>query len=207
VPGATGATGPQGATGPAGTSAINVVDTETNSDFYIPFVSTFIGTTSTLFVDNPGLRFNPSTGLLTATTFSGISNQAKYADLAENYLADKQYEPGTVLSFGGDQEVTESDIDADPAVAGVVSENPAYLMNSDLKCNACDATENVVAVALQGRVMCRVTGIVHKGSLMVAAGHGLARAEANPRPGTIIGKSLENFNGDIGCIEIVVGRT
>jgi hypothetical protein len=186
---------------------MTVTDTETNSDFYVPFLSTFIGTTSTLFVDNPGLKFNPGTGLLTATSFSGISNQAKYADLAENYLADKQYEPGTVLSFGGNQEVTLSVIDADPAVAGVVSENPAYLMNSDLKCNVCNDTESVVAVALQGRVMCRVTGPVHKGSLMVSTGDGSARADINPRPGCILGKALQSFDGISGIIEIVVGRS
>jgi len=62
-------------------------------------------------------------------------------------------------------------------------------------------------VALQGRVPCLVTGTVVKGSILVSAGNGYARAEENPQPGTIIGKSLENFQGDSGIIEIAVGRT
>jgi hypothetical protein len=128
------------------------------------------------------------------------STSAQYADLAENYLADAFYFPGTVVSFGGPNEVTFSTVDQDPAVAGVVSTSPAYQMNSGLK------GEYVTSVALIGRVPCQVQGPVRKGSLMVSAGNGIARAEINPKPGTIIGKALETFNGNIGTIEIVVGR-
>ena len=66
---------------------------------------------------------------------------------------------------------------------------------------------HVVTVALTGRVPCLVTGPVHKGDLMVTAGLGRARAEADPRPGTIIGKALEDFSGESGTIEVVVGRS
>ena len=125
---------------------------------------------------------------------------ALYADLAESYLADAEYEPGTVVSFGGDQEVTLTTVDSDTAVAGVVSSSPAYAMNSGLK------GEHVCQVALTGRVPCRVIGPVRKGSLMVAAGNGAARAETAPSPGTIIGKSLKNFDGQQGIIEVVIGR-
>jgi len=128
------------------------------------------------------------------------STSAQYADLAENYLADAFYLPGTVVSFGGPNEITFTTIDQDPTVAGVVSTSPAYQMNSGL------TGEYVTSVALIGRVPCQVQGPVRKGSLMVSAGNGIARAEVNPKPGTIIGKALENFNGNIGTIEIVVGR-
>ena len=120
--------------------------------------------------------------------------------MAESYLADADYAPGTVISFGGDQEVTVSVVDADPAVAGVVSESPAYAMNSGLK------GEHVCVVALTGRVPCRVTGPVRKGSLMFRKGDGTARAETSPAPGTIIGKALKNFDGETGIIEVVIGR-
>jgi hypothetical protein len=41
---------------------------------------------------------------------------------------------------------------------------------------------------------------------MVSAGNGRARAEIAPAAGTIIGKALESFDGDVGTIEIVVGK-
>lgn len=128
------------------------------------------------------------------------ATSAQYADLAEKYLADAEYAPGTVVSFGGEHEVTISNIDADPAVAGVVSTSPAYEMNSGLE------GEFVCKVAMTGRVPCKVVGPVRKGSLMVATANGHARAEESPKPGTIIGKALENFNGSSGIIEVVVGR-
>ena len=128
------------------------------------------------------------------------ATSAQYADLAECYLGDAYYVSGTVVSFGGPAEITFCDVDQDPAVAGVVSTKPAYSMNTGL------TGEYVVSVALMGRVPCEVQGPVTKGALMVAAGNGRARAQANPAAGTIIGKALESFDGDIGTIEIVVGR-
>jgi len=138
-----------------------------------------------------------------ASPFNTVYAQATtalYADLAENYLADAAYSPGTVVSFGGDLEVTQSTQDLDVAVAGVVSTNPAYTMNSGLE------GRNVVAVALTGRVPCRVTGPVAKGAMMVSAGDGTARAESNPVIGSVLGKALESADGSQSTIEIVVGR-
>lgn len=65
---------------------------------------------------------------------------------------------------------------------------------------------HTVAVALTGRVPCRVEGPVTRGAMMVSAGNGRARAETNPSMGTVIGKAVQSFDGDIGTIEIVVGR-
>jgi hypothetical protein len=134
-----------------------------------------------------------------ATTFSGVSTTAKYADLAENYSADAAYEPGTVLEFGGDQEVTLAE-EGTRKVAGVVSTNPAHLMNTGLE------GENVVALALTGRVPVKVTGYIRKGDMLVSAGDGRARASAMPQIGTVIGKALQDFDGSDGVIEVVVGR-
>jgi hypothetical protein len=85
-------------------------------------------------------------------------------------------------------------------VAGVVSTAPAYIMNSELE------ADHVATVAFTGRVPCKVVGEVRKGDLMVSAGNGAARAEAEPKVGTVIGKALENFDGAEGVIEVVVGR-
>lgn len=128
------------------------------------------------------------------------ATSAQYADLAEYYVSDSEYQPGTVVKFGGAHEITESDQDHDPAVAGVVSTNPAYIMNAGLE------KEYTVAIALAGRVPCLVQGKIRKGQMLVSAGNGRARAEPNPAMGTVIGKSLEDFDGNFGTVEIVVGR-
>ena len=125
---------------------------------------------------------------------------ALYADLAEVYEADADYAPGTVVSFGGTKEVTVSTTAGDPTVAGVISANPSYLMNNGL------TADHRAIVALTGRVPTSVTGTVSKGAMMVSAGNGRAQACATPDMGTVIGKALENFDGESGIIEIVVGR-
>jgi len=125
---------------------------------------------------------------------------AQYADLAEIYVADTTYQPGTVLIFGGQNEVTMSLTPGDTRIAGVVSTQPAYIMNS-----AC-SDDHRTEVALMGKVPTRVTGPVRKGDMMVSAGDGRACACATPAIGSVIGKSLEDFSGDDGVIQIVVGR-
>jgi hypothetical protein len=125
---------------------------------------------------------------------------ALYADLAEKYTADQFYLPGTVVSFGGTAEVTASTTVNDRRIAGVVSAKPSYLMNAGLE------AEHTAVVALQGRVPCLVQGPVAKGDMMVSAGNGRAQACDNPLTGAVIGKALENFDGDEGTIEVVVGR-
>jgi hypothetical protein len=141
-------------------------------------------------------RLGTITGNWTLTTGSRL--QATYADLAEYYSADDYYQPGTVLEFGGSYEVTLAK-DGTNKVAGVVSTDPAYAMNA--KCPGI-----AVALALQGRVPCKVRGKVEKGDMMISAGDGFARACINPTIGSVIGKALENFNGIEGVVEVAVGR-
>jgi hypothetical protein len=133
-------------------------------------------------------------GLATCTATS-----ARYADLAENYTSDQSYDYGIVLMIGGDEEVTIA-AEETQKLAGVVSKNPAYLMNSE-----CEG-KHVVAIALQGRTPVRVKGKVNKGDFLVSAGDGYAKATDNPRIGSIIGKSLESFDGQYGMVEAMVGR-
>jgi len=134
------------------------------------------------------------------STVFAKATSAQYADLAENYASDAIYEPGTVVCFDGEAEITQCNTDMCVKVAGVVSTNPAYLMNSTL------INEKTLAIALTGRVPCKVTGLIAKGDMLVSAGNGNARAEENPKLGSVIGKSLENFDGLEGVIEVVVGR-
>jgi hypothetical protein len=132
-------------------------------------------------------------------TLFATASKALYADLAENYTADAEYEPGTVVSFDGPAEITQCNTDMCATVAGVISTRPAYTMNSGIE-------GTVATVALVGRVPCRVKGPVKRGAMMVSAGDGCARAEATPAMGTVIGKALQSFDGESGTIEIVVGR-
>jgi hypothetical protein len=125
---------------------------------------------------------------------------AQYADLAEMYAADAYYTPGTVLEFGGPEEITLSDSDMSTRIIGVVSTDPAHLMNSELQ------ADHATAVALIGRVPCSVVGTVRRGDMMVSAGNGAARSESNPAPGSMIGKAVQDHHGDAGVIEILVGR-
>jgi hypothetical protein len=140
-----------------------------------------------------------STSFQFNTVFAKATS-AQYADLAEMYVADRMIEPGTVVCFGGDHEVTICDTDSCSRVAGVVSTNPSYIMNAGL------AGDNVVAVALTGRVPTRVTGVIRKGDMMVSTADGRARAESAPAVGQVIGKALADFDGIDGVIEVVVGR-
>jgi len=133
-------------------------------------------------------------------TIFAKATSAQYADLAEMYEADAEYEPGTVLCFGGSKEVTLCSQADSTRVAGVVSTNPSYLMNSG------QSGEYVAAVALTGRVPCRVTGTIRKGDLIVSTGDGRGRANNVARVGTVIGKALADFEGADGVIEVVVGR-
>ena len=160
------------------------------------------GTLTTNSILNSGANGTGNIGNATNgfNTVFAKATSAQYADLAEYYAADTDYEPGTVLSFGGVREVTLATADADPCVAGVVSTNPSYIMN-----NAISASFPTL-VALTGRVPCRVVGPVTAGAMMVSAGNGAARAEKSPAMGTVIGKALEAFDGEFGTIEIVVGR-
>lgn len=90
-----------------------------------------------------------------AVNFQGTALRAKYADLAENYIADEVYEVGTVIAVGGSAEVTAADDTIAHSVIGVVSEKPAYLMNSELL--------GGTAIALKGRVPVKIVGNVKKG--------------------------------------------
>ena len=142
------------------------------------------------------------------TLTSGSTLNATYADLAEKYTADADYEPGTVVLFGGDAECTAMGSSANPAVAGIVTTNPAQVYNAE--CVAGEG-EFVIELALIGRVPCKVIGPVHKGDLIVSSempGFGCKADPETVKPGTIIGKAISGYNGDTpdGVCEVLVGR-
>lgn len=134
---------------------------------------------------------------------SGSRFQATYsADVAEYYEGDSAYEVGTVLVFGGDKEVTAATVKSDTRVAGIVSENAAFVMY-----DACPGIKNLIA--LTGRVPCKVVGKIRKGDLLITSGiKGVAvAAQSKIDVGTLVGKALQEYDSDhIGVIEVAVGR-
>lgn len=128
------------------------------------------------------------------------ATSAQYADLAEVYESDVDYPPATVVVFGGIKEVTISTVAGDTRVAGIVSTDPAFTMNT--------GAEGVM-VALTGRVPCRVQGPVSKGDVLITSDiPGTAqRIGQQWQPGCVIGKSLQDIEDDTcQIIEVAVGR-
>ena len=132
----------------------------------------------------------------------GTSVHAQYADLAERFASDAEYEPGTVVELGGINEVTQVVDDLSETVFGVISTNAAYLMNEGA---GTDATHP--PIALNGRVPVKVTGLINKGDRLVSAGNGLARSgkPSELTPWNVIGRSLvEKLDENVGIIEAIV---
>ena len=140
-----------------------------------------------------------SSGNFSANIITAIATQARYADLAEKYDADSEYDPGTVVVFGGVREITITTIEEDTRVAGVISTNPAYLMNND---------SDGLPVALRGKVPCKVVGSIKKGDILVSStipGCAMASRNNNPLAASIIGKSLEDkFDSEFGIVMVVI---
>ena len=137
-------------------------------------------------------------GNFAAGTITATATQAQYADLAEKYASDQDYTPGTVVVLGGEAEVTECTSQGSRAVVGVISTDPAYMMNSEAEGQY---------VALTGRVPCKVVGPVAKGDLLVTSSElGHAEAHNDAAAGSILGKAIgENPEGNgPAIIEVLV---
>jgi len=115
----------------------------------------------------------------------GVATSARFADLAEKYLADQEYEVGTVVKIGGEKEVTASTWGS--RAIGVVSANPAYMMNSEL--------EGGTYIALKGRVPVKVIGRIKKGEDLIAADNGYATM-AVPHASRVFAVALETSDDE-----------
>jgi len=175
----------------------NVTSTGANSMTTLTMGGTI---TSKAIVPDTNTTYDIGTSLKKYNTVYAKATSAQYADLAEKYETDSNYDVGTVVIFGGEKEVTQSTVSNDTRVAGVISENPAYLMN--------DSSEGQ-AVALVGKVKCKVHGVVSKGDLLTTCGThpGCAQKAISPVLGSIVGKAMENKeDASESVILISVGR-
>jgi len=172
------------------------VESTTTGVYYLPLLDTSLSGSSLSVFSTSTFSYNSDTGVLNAT-----ASAARYADLAERYAADDTYEEGTVVIIGGDYEVTVTTECASTAVAGIVSRNPAYMMNSEA---GSDQTHPYIA--LKGRVPCKVVGLVNMGDLLVTSVHpGYACAwQPGDSPNAVIGKALRSQSEGLGVIEVLV---
>jgi len=161
---------------------------------------TFNGVVDSHIIPNANATLNLGSASARFGTFHGEATSAQYADLAEIYSSDADYEPGTVVKLGGSAEVTQTTSFNDPEVFGVVSTNPAYLMNAEAE---------GVAVALTGRVPVKVEGRIKKGERLVSGnkpGYAKALMSNDYDMRSIIGRALEDketFDDDV--VEVVIG--
>jgi hypothetical protein len=123
-----------------------------------------------------------SSGNITATLFQGIATQARYADLAEKYTTDSELEPGTVVEICNHPEHEVETASGLNIIAGVVSTNPAFRMNSEA---------DGQYIALVGRVPVKVSGVVTKGQPVYAANDGVATTY---KAAHLVGIALESNN-------------
>lgn len=189
--------------------AINFSGTYSDSNVaaYLPTYAAnvgFSGGAARFFGQTLSTGANTTAGNITGqwSLTAGSRLTATYADLAERFAADDNYEPGTVVELGGEKEITIAKDELSENVFGVVSNTAAYLMNAG---SGEDDTHPAIAVA--GRVSVKVVGTIKKGDRLVSAGNGIARA-ANTGEATAfntIGRSLINKDTeDAGVIEAVV---
>jgi hypothetical protein len=177
------------------TQKVDIAESTTTGTHYLVFSTSVSGTQK--LVTRSAVSYDSTTDILQVT-----ASAALYADIAERYEADAVYEAGTVLMLGGEKEVTIAKLHATTAVAGIVSKNPAYMMNSEA-----GSDETHPYIALKGRVPCKIAGPIKKGDLLVASGMkpGYATAKQDTDSSdAVIGKALENFPGPEGIIEVKV---
>jgi hypothetical protein len=172
----------------------------TASQTNITSVGTLTGlTVSGNILPSANLTYNLGSTTAWFNNIYGVSVQAKYADLAENYISDTLYRPGTVVVFGGSAEITLATEFADVSVAGVISTDPAYLMN---------AANPGQPVALRGRVPVDVIGPVQKGDLLVTSdcpGYAASVGKNANYGVAVFAKALQDKDDDgVGTIEAVI---
>ena len=113
---------------------------------------------------NNTVAVRDATGNIAANLFQGTATQARYADLAEKYTTAQELAPGTAVAV-----CSHPDHEVEPAVAsnhciGVVSTDPAYMMNSEA---------DGQYIGLKGRLPVRVKGAVSKGDVVYAMADGV----------------------------------
>ena len=109
-------------------------------------------------------RFLHNARFLGQTTFdkeiNGTAMRSRWADLAEFKEADKQYDPGTLVMFGGEKEIT---LARKGKANAIVTTKPGLTLNGENY-----PGKIMVGIALTGTVPVRIVGRVKKFDRLVA---------------------------------------
>lgn len=179
-----------------GTANITISSTLTNALLFGSFITgdDFDGSTETLINVDVGtvnqavpskVVARDNNGDIWFRIGNGVATSSQYADLAEKYLADKDYDVGTVMMIGGSAEVTQCS-EGNRAI-GVVSASPGFMMNREL--------EGGTYIALKGRVPVKIHGTVKKNQRLIAGPDGTAIATLTANP-DVFAVALEDSNGN-----------
>ncbi len=87
--------------------------------------------------------------------------RSRWADLAEFRESDREYEPGTLVMFGGEKEITLS---RNGVANAIVTTKPGLVLNGDN-----NPGKTMVGIALTGTVPVRIFGKVKKFDRLVAS--------------------------------------
>ena len=131
---------------------------------------------------NNTVAVRDSSGNIAANVFNGVSTSARYADLAEKYTTDQEYPVGTAMCVGGEAETTACKSSC--MCIGVISAEPAYLMNSEAEGQA---------IGLKGRVPVRCKGVVKKGEAVYAWEDGVC---STVQTTALVGIALESSDDE-----------
>ncbi len=144
--------------------------------------------------------------------FNG-GTQTGGADVAEAFAVTgnrSTYEPGDVLiiSITADRTVTKSSNAYSTLVAGVYATKPGVLLTERMEG---DTQADLVPMGVVGVLptkVCTEGGPIHRGDLLVTsstAGHAMKGAKKKTQLGMVIGKALQDFDGNQpGIINVLV---
>ena len=125
------------------------------------------------------------------------------SDFAEEFSVMTDLTAGTVVVMADDghKSVRASDRAYDNTVVGIVSDNPSIIAGKIVN-------KKKAIIAMMGVVSVNVTndnGQIKKGDLLTTANlEGYAMKATDFRPGTVLGKALENLSGKKGKIKVLV---
>lgn len=144
--------------------------------------------------DNNTIAARDGSGDIYANLFRGTATQARYADLAEKYTTgETDLEPGTAVAVIADDCCEVGPAQSSDICIGVVSTDPAIMMNSEAEGQY---------IALKGRVPVKVEGPVKKGQAVYAWDNGVCKTIATT---ALVGVALESNDDDsVKLVECVL---
>jgi hypothetical protein len=140
------------------------------------------------------------------TTDAGGTNHVY--DIAELIPCAPEVGPADVVIINPrvDRQAIKCSKESDHRAIGIISENPQLSIGDQQKANAANPGKNFNFIALAGQVPCKVStknGPIYPGDLLTTSdipGHAVKAT----KPGTIVAKALETFDGSKGDAGLIL---